>query len=74
VVADGASALEGSNVLVASNSHASSRASSDCVVVETLLMLAKAKVLDVIVLDSTIANPVHQESRKRKSYELNRHF
>ena len=50
----------------------SSRASSDCIVLETLSTLAKA--LDVIVLDSTIANPAYIESRKKKCYKLNRHF
>jgi hypothetical protein len=73
-VAVGASRSEASNVPAASNSPAPSGTSSDCVVLETLSTPAKAKVPDVIVLDPAIANPAHKESRKRKSYELNRHF
>jgi hypothetical protein len=74
VVASGASGLEASNEPMASNSTAPSGASSDCVIIETLSTPAKTKAPDLIVLDPAIANAVHEASRKRKTYELNRHF
>jgi hypothetical protein len=73
-VAGGASGSEASNEPTASNSAAPSGASSDCVVIETLSTPAKTKAPDLIVLDPAIANTVHEASRKRKTYELNRHF
>jgi hypothetical protein len=74
VVVGGASGSEASNEPTASNSAAPSGASSDCVVIETLSTPAKTKAPNLIVLDPAIANIVHKASRKRKTYELNRHF
>jgi hypothetical protein len=73
-VAGGASGSEASNEPTASNSAAPSGALSDCVVIETLSTPAKTKAPDLIMLDPAIANAVHEASRKRKAYELNRHF
>lgn len=73
-VAGGVSASQASNVPASSISPATSGGSLDCVVLETLSMPAKAKVLDVTVLDPAIASPAHEEAWKRKSYELNQHF
>jgi hypothetical protein len=68
------SGSEGSNKPPPLDSAAPTGSASDCVVIEPLSTPAKPKVPDVQILDPAIASPVHIESRKRKMYELNRHF
>ena len=71
-----ANGLEASNELPLLDSAASSGNAFNCIVNcdRTALYLVKTKAPDVVILDPMIMSPAHIESRKWKTYELNRHF